>query len=180
VATARATPTEAGAAGVSARRRPWLALDWRAVAALVVPAAAVALPWLLEVRRYRLFPDFNSGPLRLARLPDVLAAAAAMLGAPAWHGFAYGLALLPLLALDRRLRAIAAVIALQLLFYLYVYLSVRLDPVKLLEASFQRLLLHLLPAVLTGAAIALERPAPDGSPGWRDRPTARSSDAASV
>jgi hypothetical protein len=79
-----------------------------------------------------------------------------MLGERPWHGFAYGLALLPLLALDRRLRPAVAVIGIQLLFYLYVYLSVRIDAVMLVQASFQRLVLHLLPAVLTGAAIALE------------------------
>jgi apolipoprotein N-acyltransferase len=109
------------------------------------------------VRRYHLFQAYNSGPLRLDRLPEVLGAVIAMLGERPWHGFAYGLALLPLLALDRRLRPAAAVIGIQLLFYLYVYLSVRIDAVMLVQASFQRLVLHLLPAVLTGAAIALER-----------------------
>jgi hypothetical protein len=133
------------------------AIDWRAITALVLPLAAAAVPWLAGVLRYHLFQAYNSGPLRLDRLPEVLGAVVAMLGERPWHGFAYGLALLPLLALDRRLRPAAAVIGIQLLFYLYVYLSVRIDAVMLVQASFQRLVLHLLPAVLTGAAIALER-----------------------
>jgi hypothetical protein len=139
-------------------RRPWRAIDPRGIAALVLPAAAVVLPWLAEVRRHHLFVQYNAGPLAPERIPLVLATTAATLHAPPWHGFAYALVLLPLLALDRRLRAIAAVVCVQLAFYLYVYLSVRLEPKMLILASFPRLVLHLLPAVLTGAAIALERP----------------------
>jgi hypothetical protein len=134
----------------------------RATAALVLPAAAVVLPWLAAVRQHHLFQAYNSGPLAPERLAPVAAAIAAALRG-SWWGFGYGLALLPLLALDRRLRALAAAVSLQLLFYLYVYLSVRIDAVALVQASFPRLVLHVLPALLTGAAIALERPA--GGPG---------------
>jgi hypothetical protein len=133
-----------------------------AAAALILPAAAVILPWLAAVRHYHLFQAFNSGPLAPERLPAVAAAIASSLHG-SWWGFGYGLALLPLLALDRRLRALAAAVFLQLLFYLYVYLSVRIDAVALVAASFPRLVLHVLPALLIGAAIALERPA--GGPG---------------
>ncbi len=132
--------------------------------ALTLPAAAVTLPWLGEVWRHHLFLDYNSGPLAPERLPRVLAAIAARMD-DSWSGFGYGLLLLPLLALDRRLRAIAAVVSLQLLFYLYVYLSVRIDAVALVQASIPRLVLHLLPAVLTGAAVALDRPAAPGVTG---------------
>jgi hypothetical protein len=91
----------------------------------------------------------------------VLAAMAACMD-QGWSGFAYGLLLLPLLFLDRRLRALAAVVSLQLLFYLYVYLSVRIEAVTLVRSSFPRLVLHLLPAVLTAAVVALDRPAARG------------------
>jgi hypothetical protein len=142
--------------------RRWLGAALRAAAALTLPAAAVTLPWLAAVRHYHLFQAYNSGPLEPRRLGPVVAAIAGSLHG-SWWGFGYGLALLPLLALDRRLRALAAAASLQLLFYLYVYLSVRIDAVALVQASFPRLVLHVLPVLLTGAAIALERPA--GGPG---------------
>jgi hypothetical protein len=141
---------------LSARHR--LAPALSAAAALALPAAAVTLPWLAAVRHHHLFQEYNSGPLAPARLGPVVAAMARSLRG-AWWGFGYGLVLLPLLALDRRLRTLAAAISLQLLFYVYVYLSVRIDAVALVGASFPRLVLQLLPALLTGAAIALERPA---------------------
>ena len=150
--------------GIYAARAPWRRFKaepgeaWRIAATLGLPAAAVILPWLGAVWRYHLFGAYNSGPLAPERAGRVLAAMLDSLQG-SWWGFGYGLALLPLLALDRRLRAVAAALLLQLLFYLYVYLSVRFDPVPLVAASFPRLVMHLLPAALTGAAIALERPA---------------------
>jgi hypothetical protein len=139
-------------------------VDPRAALALTLPAAAVTLPWLGEVWRHHLFLDYNSGPLEPERLPRVIAAIAGSMD-QWWSGFAYGLLLLPLLFLDRRLRALAAVVSLQLLFYLYVYLSVRIDAVTLVQSSFPRLVLHLLPAVLTAAVVALDRPAARGVTG---------------
>jgi hypothetical protein len=136
----------------------------RAALALTLPAAAVTLPWLGEVWRHHLFLDYNSGPLAPERLSRVLAAIAASMD-QWWSGFAYSLLLLPLLLLDRRLRPLAAVVSLQLLFYLYVFLSVRIDAVPLVRSSFPRLVLHLLPAVLTAAVVALDRPAARGIPG---------------
>jgi hypothetical protein len=159
--------------------RAWWALELRGIAVLALPAAAVVLPWLAAVRRHHLFLQATAGPLVPARIPQVLATtAAAVLHARPWHGFAYALALLPLLALDRRLRTVAAAVFLQLAFYVYVYLSVRWDPTMLVLASFPRLVLHLLPAVLTGAAIALERPREQAVPAARpfdatQRPQAR-------
>jgi hypothetical protein len=138
-------------------------------AVLVLPIAAAVLPWLAAVRHYHLFLDFNAGPLEPRRAPQVLAALAAMLRVPPWHGFPYGLALLPLLAFDRRLRPIAALLSLQVAFYLYVFFSVRIDPVTLIQLSFPRLAMHLLPALFTAAAIALDR--------WsRPKPAAAASD----
>jgi hypothetical protein len=147
-------------------RRPGIP---RAMLALTLPLAAVALPWLAAVWRYHLFAAYNSGPLTPERLPRVLAAIAATLQG-SWSGFAYGLLLLPLVALDRRLRPLAAVVFLQLLFYLYVYLSVRVDAVTLVATSFSRLILHVLPAILTGAAIALGAIGAVGATGRRRRP----------
>ncbi len=136
----------------------------RGAAALVVPLAAVAAPWLAGVWHHHLFAAYNSGPLEPERLPRVLAAVAGTLNG-SWYGLGYGLLLLPLIALDRRLRPMAAVVSLQLLFYLYVYLSVRFEPVPLVVASFARLVLHVLPAVLTGGAIALDAIGVPGGPG---------------
>jgi hypothetical protein len=64
--------------------------------------------------------------------------------------------LLPLLAVNRRLRPILLVVTLQLLFYLYVYAAFLFDPVPLVITSFDRLELHLLPAILLATGIALD------------------------
>jgi len=154
----------AWAARAAPTRRVARGFGLRAALALTLPAAAVTLPWLGEVWRHHLFLDYNSGPLAPERLPRVLAAIAASMD-QWWSGFAYGLLLLPLLLLDRRLRAFGAVVAVQLLFYLYVFLSVRIDAVPLVQSSFPRLVLHLLPAVLTAAVVALDRPAARGVTG---------------
>jgi hypothetical protein len=130
-------------------------LDWRCLLALALPLAAAVAPWFAAVRQHHLFQEFNSGPFEISRAPQIFAALAAPLWA--WHGFQYGLLALPLLALDRRLRPIVAVALLQLLFYLYVYFSVRIDPVQLIDLSWARLVLHLLPVALLGAAIELRR-----------------------
>ncbi|HEV3075335.1 MAG TPA: hypothetical protein VHB47_13010 [Thermoanaerobaculia bacterium] len=154
----------AWAARTAPTRRVSRGFGLRAALALTLPAAAVTLPWLGEVWRHHLFLDYNSGPLAPERLPRVLAAIAASMD-QWWSGFAYGLLLLPLLLLDRRLRAFGAVVAVQLLFYLYVFLSVRIDAVPLVQSSVPRLVLHLLPAVLTAAVVALDRPAARGVTG---------------
>ncbi|HVT61411.1 MAG TPA: hypothetical protein VHR45_23810 [Thermoanaerobaculia bacterium] len=153
---ARGDSGSGSGAGTPPRSTAAVAERAAAAAALLVPVAAVALPWLAAVHRHHLFQDFNSGPFDPARAPAVGGALLAMLAARSWHGFTYGLFLLPLLALDRRLRPAAAALLCQVVFYLYVYFSARVDPVALVLTSFPRLALHLLPAILTGAAIVLD------------------------
>lgn len=161
---ARVRAARAASPAPPRRARPprlhWLqavqGIDLRATLALTLPATAVTIPWLAAIWGHHLFQDYNTGPLAPERIPRVLAAAAAVMDQE-WSGFGYGLLLLPALLLDRRLRSLAAVVSLQLLFYLYVYLSVRIDAVALVQSSFSRLVLHLLPAVLTGVVVALDR-----------------------
>jgi hypothetical protein len=160
---ARRRPAEPAVTG-SPRRFADFALPagaWspRRLARLALPAAVVALPWYFEVHRHHLFQEFNSGPFDLARAPRVAAALATTMGDPTWHGFTWALALLPLVWLDRRVRALASVAAAQLVFYFYVYFTVRIDAAALLLASFPRLMLHLIPAILVAAAVTAERAA---------------------
>jgi hypothetical protein len=133
------------------RRLEWRRLGPRLLR-LGLPAAAVVLPWLAAVRAYHLFQEFNAGsfdPDKAAVIGPALLTAFRM---PAWHGLSFLLPLLlPLLWLDRRLRPLAAVVTLQLAFYLYVYFTARVGTDFLVTSSFPRLALHLLPAVAIGA-----------------------------
>ena len=77
-----------------------------------------------------------------------------------WHGMAWLVPLLlPALAWSRRTRPVALTCALQLGFYLWVYLASPLEPRFYVLSSFPRLLFHLLPAVLIGAVALLSNPA---------------------
>lgn len=146
------------------RRDSWRRLDLGAAAALLLPAAVVVLPWQVYLHRYHLLSQVQIGGVNPRHAHGIAQALRWELAAnPTWHGFSYCLFLLPLLALRPRLRPIATVVSLQLLFYLYVYFSFRYDPVPLVITSFERLQLHLLPAILIAAGIALE-PSPPDSP----------------
>lgn len=148
------------------RRLEWRGLVPRLLRLGLLPAA-VALPWLAAVRHYHLFQEFNAGtfdPDKAAVIGPALLTAFRM---PAWHGLSFLLPLLlPCLWLDRRLRPVAAVVTLQLAFYLYVYFTARVGTDFLVTSSFPRLVLHLLPAVAVGVAGL-------GLGGFRARPSGR-------
>jgi hypothetical protein len=132
-------------------------LDSRAALRLSLPAAAVGVPWLLQVYRHRLFLGTNSGPFDLSRAEEILPALAEALADPAWHGLSLLVLLGPALLLVRRTRPIAAVATLQLLFYLYVYFTAPVETRYYVLTSFSRLLFHLIPALLVAGAVAGER-----------------------
>lgn len=142
-----------------ARTRPWSAARLphllRSALRLGLPTALVVLPWLAAVRHHGLFQQYNAGSFDWERASLIFPAMWDSVRGGPWHRLELGLALLPLLGLDRRLRPLAAVISLQLFFYLYVYFSARVDVVMLVAASFPRLVLHLLPAILVGAVIMI-------------------------
>jgi hypothetical protein len=122
---------------------------------LAGPTALVALPWLARVHHHHLFLDFNAGALAPGRAAIIVSTLAETLGLSSpWHGFAALLSLLPVLLLPRKTRPIAAVATLQLLFYLYVFFTARVDTVLLIKSSFPRLVMHLLPAVVVAATVA--------------------------
>jgi uncharacterized membrane protein YeaQ/YmgE (transglycosylase-associated protein family) len=133
-----------------------------ALARTALPAAAVILPWLARTIHHHLFLPFNSGPLQSERAGEILAAALEAMSTRAWHGFAFAALLPPLLLLHRRTRAFAAVATLQLLFYVYVYFTIRLDDLRFfILANFARLAFHLVPASLV-AALILTSPGEEG------------------
>jgi hypothetical protein len=134
------------------RRLEWRGL-WARLLRLGLLSAAVVLPWLAAVRYHHLFQEFNAGtfdPGKAAVIGPALLTAFRM---PAWHGLSFLLpVLLPLLWLDRRLRPLAAVVTLQLAFYIYVFFTARVGTEFLVTSSFPRLVLHLLPTVAVAVA----------------------------
>ena len=114
------------------RARPRPALDPQAVLALGLPAMPPRGALAGGDPPSPPVPGLQRGAVAaLPRAPRILAALAAS-NPPEWHRFQYCLLALPLLALDRRLRSIAAVALLQLLFYLYIFFTVRVDSLVLI------------------------------------------------
>jgi len=112
--------------------------------------ALVILPWGLQVRRYHLFTVLSSGGLSWERAKIAGPAVVDAVNSPGWHGFAWVLLLLPLLALRRGSRPLGFVLAGQLAFYLWIYLVAAFDTEYYVAMSFPRLLFHLVPAMLVG------------------------------
>jgi hypothetical protein len=129
-------------------------LDLRAAIRLGLPAAAVGIPWLLQVSRHRLFLGSNSGAFDLTRADVILPALAEALADPTWHGLSLLVFLGPALLLVGRTRPVAAVATLQLLFYLYVYFTAPVDTRYYVLTSFSRLVFHLIPALLVAGGVA--------------------------
>lgn len=146
-------------------------LQFRTLVRLVLPTVAVVLPWWARVIQYRLFQKDNAGPFEITRAGALFSTAAEILAGPSWHGVAWIVLLTPLLLLPRRTRPFAAVVTLQLLFYLYVYFTAPVDVRYYVLTSLPRLLLHVVPGVLVLALLAPLRPrqrdgSPRGTVGW--------------
>jgi hypothetical protein len=140
-------------------------VDLRAALRLGLPAAAVGAPWLLRVFHHRLFLGSNSGPFDLDRAHVILPALAEALAAPAWHGLSLLVLLGPVLLLVRRVRPVAVVATLQLLFYLYVYFTAPVETRYYVLTSFARLIFHLIPALVVAGAVALQTSPPQSRGG---------------
>lgn len=102
------------------------------------------------MRRYHLSTPLQPDWPTWERAKIVAGALLEVLNAPAWHGFAWAILLLPLLAWHRAGRPLAFVVGSQLAFYLGLYLMSAFDPQNYVATSFPRLLSHLLPALAVG------------------------------
>jgi hypothetical protein len=148
-------------------RRAWTerAPAWRSALRAGLPVALVVLPWLYGCWRYGLRSS-AAGSLDPQRLAVVAEGLGRQLYDPAWCGMATLLMLIPLLLARRPLRALGVVAAAQLGFYVYTYLSSPFEPAYYIQSTFPRLALHLLPAIVAGAVLALgpaaRRPLADG------------------
>lgn len=134
-------------------------LGWGRVLRVFLPPALVILPWWLQVQRHGLAQGYYTGDFQLSRVPQVLGSAFTISLEDGWHGLSL-LALLLLVTLLpawRRARGVAALCALQLAFYFFVYTTAPADTELLVRSSFPRLMLHLVPTILAFAAAALER-----------------------
>ncbi|HVR95400.1 MAG TPA: hypothetical protein VMW27_02225 [Thermoanaerobaculia bacterium] len=143
------------------REPGWLWREsWKTGLRLGLPAAAVVLPWLAAVRFQHLYHPLKSGPFDWERAAVIGPALLRVFQIDSWHQIPWCLVLVPLLWLDRRVRPVAAVVTLQALFYLYVYFTAQADVEYLVLTSGPRLLLHLVPAVLTLGAVAFRWKSP--------------------
>jgi hypothetical protein len=133
-------------------------LDPGTVLRLVLPPAAVGLPWMARVLHHGLLQKANSGAFEISRAAEIGPALLEALATPAWHGFILAV-FLPLPLLFRpQVRAVAVVVSLQLLFDLYVYFTAPVDTRFYVLSSFARLAFQVVPAILVAAVVALEPP----------------------
>ncbi len=148
-------PTPAALAGGGAAALTPRALGRAALVSGLPPAAAI-VPWAIEAARHGLFQAGNSGPFDWARRGEIWRGVRDVASSAPLHGLPWGLALLPLLALSRRTRPLAAVVAAQALFFAWAYLASSIDPWLYVLSNGSRLAFQLLPAVLVGAVLATE------------------------
>jgi hypothetical protein len=133
-------------------------LDPGTVLRLVLPPAAVGLPWLARVLHHGLLQTSNSGAFEISRAAEIGPALLEALATPAWHGFILAVFLpLPLL-FQPQVRAVAMVVSLQLFFDFYVYFTAPVDTRFYVLSSFARLAFQVVPAILVAAVVALEPP----------------------
>jgi len=138
------------------RRGAGLAIRLPTLGRLLLPALLIALPWAVQVARYDL-AETRVRAFDPARAEAVARGLLEGMASPLWAGFPFVLLLLPWLLWRRDLRPLAAVVAGQLGAYVLVYLTSPHDPAWQVRTSIERLLLHLVPATLLLAAIALDR-----------------------
>lgn len=115
---------------------------------LTVPTALVAIPWAIRTFGHGLYQNFNTGGFDASRAPVILRGLIDATVGENWHGLPAVLLALPLLLLVRRTHTAAAVISLQLAFYLWIYFTAAVDTQYQVISSFPRLAMHLIPATI--------------------------------
>ncbi len=139
----------------------WSAGPWRwpgvaTCARLVLPAALASAPGWGLAQVYGLFVATNTGAFEAGRSGAIWEGIFATALHPDWALLPLVLLALPWLARSRQLVAAAAVVAAQLVVYLFVYYTGPVDTRFYVLASFPRLLFHLVPAALALAALRLD------------------------
>ncbi|MEM8997417.1 MAG: hypothetical protein AAGF23_21715, partial [Acidobacteriota bacterium] len=104
-----------------------------------------------------LFLESNTAAFRLDRLPTVLSGLVHTLLLPDWWLLPLALAALPALLAVRRLRWAAALLLVQLGFYVYSYAAGPVDTAHWIATSAARLLFHLVPAAAVLGIAAADR-----------------------
>ncbi|HEX2252260.1 MAG TPA: hypothetical protein VHQ65_03220 [Thermoanaerobaculia bacterium] len=153
----------AGAATGRPAAGPRLGRLLRAAPWVLVPPALGVGPWLAGNLRHGLFQSTNTGTWDADRLGAVAAGLVTTFGTAEWHGLPWLLLLLPVLVAVRRTRALAAVLALQLVLYVGIYLTAPVDTRFYVLSSFPRLAFHLLPPLLVALAVLLVPPRDGGA-----------------
>ncbi|MEO1084806.1 MAG: hypothetical protein AAFY88_11245 [Acidobacteriota bacterium] len=121
------------------------------------PAAVAVGLWAWLTFGNGLFLESNTAAFRLDRLPTVLAGLGQTALLPDWWGLPLALVALPALLAVRRLRWGAALLLVQLAFYVYSYAAGPVDTAHWIATSAARLLFHLVPAAVVLAIIAADR-----------------------
>lgn len=143
---------------------------WRSLSrALPLPVLVIGL-WAWTAWAHDLFLASNTGDFRWSRATVLLPALFASLLTVNWHAFSFSLLALPFLAFAREWRGGALLCLLQLLFYLYIYMSAPVDTRLYVQTSGARLFFHLIPAVLTMLIVASDR--------WANKSSQRGEQAA--
>jgi hypothetical protein len=140
--------------GVVAPRRRFHA-QLRRAPRLVLPALLVGLPWLASCIGLGLFSPRNTGAWEAGRIPIVVDAAREVMTSRSWHGLPWLLTLIPALLFLPRFRGAAALLHLQGILYLFVYLTAPVDTRFYVLSSFPRLLYHLMLSALILVVLAV-------------------------
>jgi hypothetical protein len=146
-------PLAAFLAGVHFLRRRNL----RAALWLGLPTALVSIPWMVRTFGYHLYQKYNTGSVEPGRAAVIFRSLVQATFGENWHGLPLVLLAVPILLFVRRLRPVAAVAALQLLFYLWIFFSADVGTEFQVISAFPRLAMQLMPAVIVAGVVACGR-----------------------
>lgn len=134
-------------------------LDWRATSRISLLPLIVVTHWGAECLRYGLKSAhaFSFHELDIGHASTVVTALWQSLGAERTYGLCFLVLLFPILLWAQRTRFAGFVILAQFSIYTAFYFGVP-NPARYSLASFPRLVLHLLPAVIAGLTLLIPHP----------------------
>lgn len=130
----------------------------RMLSYLVVPTLVVVVPWQLRIAQHGLSQIIGVSLPKPERLPALWAGTVSVFGTPEWHGLVWLVLALPVLLLVAKTRLLGAVISFMLCFYCFAYVSSPpQDTQYWVVTSLPRLLLHIMPTLLVGLFLLLDK-----------------------